>query len=242
MKQNTLFIADLHLTPQAPDSLNRFIQFLTDQAKHWEKIYILGDLFEVWLGDDEDEPAYQQVIQNLRSLTAQGILVFIMRGNRDFLLDQQFSQMTGCQLITDPTVIDLYGTPTLLMHGDTLCTKDTAYQTFRQQVRNPQWQQQFLAQPLIKRRLIAQQARLQSQQYTQQISDDIMDVTQSEVIRVMQQYDVVNLIHGHTHRPAIHQFLINNQNAWRKVVGAWYKQECLGLCYTPIDFQLKQVI
>jgi len=242
MKQNTLFIADLHLTPQLPDLLNQFIQFLTDPAKYWEKIYILGDLFEVWLGDDEDEPAYQQVIQNLRTLTAQGTLVFVMRGNRDFLLDQQFSQMTGCQLMTDLTVIDLYGTPTLLMHGDTLCTKDTAYQAFRQQVRSPQWQQQFLAQPLAQRRLIAQQARLQSQQYTQQIADEIMDVTQSEVIRVMQQYDVINLIHGHTHRPAIHQFLINEQSAWRKVVGAWHKQKCLGLHCTPIDCQLKRVI
>lgn len=239
MKSQTLFIADLHLTPQIPIVLDLFIRFLTQQANQWEKIYILGDLFEVWLGDDEDEPTYQRIIQELYKVTSRDTPIFVMRGNRDFLLGQQFCEMTGCQLIADPTIIDLYGTPTLLMHGDTLCTKDVAYQSFRQQVRDPQWQQQFLAQPLVARRLLAQQARLQSQQYIQQAANDIMDVTQEEVIKVLQQHQVFHLIHGHTHRPAIHEFAIQGQPAWRKVVGAWHEQEQLGLHCSPQGCKLR---
>ena len=223
----TLFIADLHLDPKQPLSLAGCLEFLASRAQNADALYILGDLFEVWLGDDEDEPAYQPVLMALHDLNISGIPVFVMRGNRDFLLGAGFAEISGCQLIDDHHVINLYGTPTLLMHGDTLCTLDIDYQAFRQQVRNPQWQQQFLAQPLSQRRILAQQARTYSQAKIKTTAAAIMDVTPEAVISILEKYNVYHLIHGHTHRPAVHQLQVNGKMAYRRVVGDWHSNSAV---------------
>jgi UDP-2,3-diacylglucosamine hydrolase len=234
----TLFIADLHLDPRRPISFTRFKEFLAGRARQADALYILGDLFEVWLGDDEDEPTYQQIKTALHDLTCSGVSVFVMHGNRDFLLGAGFVEATACQLIDDPLVIDLYGTPTLLMHGDTLCTRDVDYQTFRQQVRHPQWQKQFLAQPLAQRRILAQQARAKSQAKTQATGEEIMDVTPDAVMKILETHGVYHLIHGHTHRPAVHQLTVNGQTAYRRVLGDWRDDGAIILSCTADACQL----
>ena len=217
----TFFIADLHLAPKRLIPLVTALDFFAGRARSADALYILGDLFEVWLGDDEDEPAYQPVLTALHELNVSGVPVYVMHGNRDFLLGDGFAKATGCKLIPEQHVIDLYGVPTLLMHGDTLCTLDVDYQKFRQQVRNPQWQQQFLAQPLAQRCILAQQARTQSQAKTKDMAATIMDVTLEAVESVMETHNVYQLIHGHTHRPAEHTLTVNGQTAYRRVVGDW---------------------
>lgn len=235
----TLFIADIHLDPRRASIVELFFQFLTHRAQQADALYILGDLFEVWVGDDEDEPIYRQVLTNLSHLTASGVLVFIMRGNRDFLLGKDFVATTGCQLIDEPHMIDLYGIPTLLMHGDSLCTLDVEYQAFRQQVRNPQWQERFLAQPLAQRRILGQQARTQSQTHKNNTSSEaIMDVTPEAVISTLQTHGVYHLIHGHTHRPAVHQLEVNGKTAIRRVVGYWHDESAMILSCTQEGCQL----
>jgi len=213
----TLFIADLHLSPQTPELIEKSIVFFKTRAKHADALYIVGDLFEIWLGD-EMVAIFQPIMNTLHELS-QTTPIFIMHGNRDFLLGQQFAQLSGCHLITEDTKkLDIYGTPTLIMHGDTLCTLDMAYQQFRQQVRNPQWQQQFLSYSMEQRKALAQQARTQSQAESEQKSDSIMDVTPEVVTEIMRQYQVKHLIHGHTHRPDIHELATD---AKRYVVGDW---------------------
>jgi UDP-2,3-diacylglucosamine hydrolase len=234
--QETLFIADLHLDPQQAAIFNLALKFFSTRARQAETLYILGDLFEVWLGDDDDESGYQPILTALRELTEHGVSIFIMRGNRDFLLNQQFAQQTGSQLLPDAHVIDLYGVPTLLMHGDTLCTLDIEYQAFQQQVRDSQWQQQFLAQPLAQRRLMAQQARHYSK--TKQQTDAIIDVTPAAVIATMAEYQVNQLIHGHVHQPACHKLTIKEHPATRWVLGDWREGGAKILSCQPEKFQL----
>lgn len=225
MTKHILFISDLHLSTQTPMITQHFLDFLTQRAILAEKLYILGDLFEVWLGDDEQD--YQSVKTALHTLTTSGIAVEILHGNRDFLLGTQFTAETGCHLIAEPYIVDLYGVKTMLMHGDILCTQDMAYQAFRQQVRNPLWQQHFLAQPLAQRQLLAQQARQQSQQHTQMTQEFIMDVTPEEVVKLLQSHQVYELIHGHTHRPALHKFEVAGKQATRYVLGAWQQHQAI---------------
>ncbi len=240
----TLFIADLHLSEQCPDIVEKCQVFLKDkcltryQKSNLDALYILGDLFESWLGDDDDNPTYQAVIKTLKMLTTAGLPIYIMHGNRDFLLGEKFSDMTGCQLISDPIKIDLYGTPTLLMHGDSLCTLDVSYQQFREQVRNPLWQQQFLAYPLEQRRAFAQQARQQSQTHTQNVEEMITDVTPRAVEEILAEHQVTQLIHGHTHRPAVHEFQSNAQWARRIVVGDWQTGKSCLLNYSATQYTL----
>ncbi|HHB91878.1 MAG TPA: UDP-2,3-diacylglucosamine diphosphatase [Thioploca sp.] len=216
----TLFIADLHLSPSRPDSLKLILEFLSGRAKQAEALYILGDLFEVWVGDDDDEPIYKSVLAALQDLT---IPIFVMHGNRDFLLGKQFTKNTGCQLIPDYHVIDLYGKPTLLLHGDTLCTLDTDYQAFRQQVRKPNWQKFFLSQPLSIRKKLAKEARDSSQAKTKNTNVEIMDVTVEAVNEQLTKYNVTQLIHGHTHRPNCHE--VDGNIRW--VVGDWNKDSAI---------------
>ncbi|MBE9561900.1 MAG: UDP-2,3-diacylglucosamine diphosphatase [Proteobacteria bacterium] len=227
----TLFIADLHLSPEQPNNIA--LNFLANRAKQADALYILGDLFEVWLGDDE--PTYKEILTSLHDLT---IPVFIMHGNRDFLLGEKFSAMTGCQLIPDHHVIDLYGKPTLLMHGDTLCTLDTHYQTFRQQVRDPNWQKIFLSQPLAVRREIAKEARSSSQAKTKRTSAEIMDVTPAAVNETFSKYNVNQLIHGHTHRPNVHKE--GNKTRW--VVGDWSADSAIILACNSEKCQLVDLL
>lgn len=219
---STLFISDLHLHESRPLVTRAFFHFLDTRASKANTLYILGDFFDAWIGDDDDSSLPQEVAQKLFALRQKGVAIYFMHGNRDFLLGKSYAQQAGMELLPEACVIDLYGTPSLLLHGDTLCTADVEYQHFRQTVRHPQWQQQILAQPLAARRLLAAQLREKSQSMNSMKAEDIMDVTQEEVIRQMQQAKVTRLIHGHTHRPATHRFQLDGQQAERIVLGDWH--------------------
>lgn len=221
---STLFISDLHLSPAHPELTQLFISFLQNEAPHADKLYILGDLFEVWLGDDMVLPDYQQAIKEIKQLS-ESVPVFIMHGNRDFLMRDDFESMSGCNLLSDSEIIDLNGTKTLLLHGDTLCTDDTAYQEFRSMVRNPAWQKELLAKSPEERLALAKKYREISKTATEGKTNDIMDVNPQTVEEVMRQADVTQLIHGHTHRPAIHDLKIDQQHAQRIVLGDWQTTE-----------------
>ena len=224
MQEETLFISDLHLDSGHPEIQLQLLKFIEQDAKGSDALYILGDLFEVWLGDDDDNTDHQQTINSLKQLHTQGTPVYIQHGNRDFLLGERFSQLSGCTILPDPCVIDLYGQQVLIMHGDLLCTDDVDYQGFRLQVRNPEWQAQFLQQPLTQRKQIAEGLRQQSRQETRAKTEKIMDVTQTTVDEYMQRFGVQTLIHAHTHRPDIHQWELDGSSRQRIVLGDWFTQ------------------
>lgn len=215
---STLFISDLHLDQHRTDLMAAFVKFLDDHARHAESLYILGDFFEVWLGDDFIPPFLQPAIDALASLS---INKYLMHGNRDFLLGEQFCTLTGMTLLNDPTVIDLYGKPCLLMHGDSLCTKDIAYMEARKMLRNPAFQADFMTKTIEERIAFASSAREQSKAHTGEMSTEIMDVTPSEVENAMATANVNLMIHGHTHRPASHTLNVNKRQATRLVLGDW---------------------
>ena len=221
---NTLFISDLHLDEARPHIVDLFTRFVSNQARGAAALYILGDLFESWIGDDDDSALAHQVAGALSALKQSGVPVFFMHGNRDFLLGEVYARRAGMTLLADPTIIDLDSERTLLMHGDTLCTDDSAYQEFRAVVRNPDWQKQFGARSLAERRAFASQARAESAKHTASATAEIMDVNQDAVVATMRKHGVRRLIHGHTHRPASHHFEIDNQSAERIVLGDWYEQ------------------
>ncbi len=218
---STLFISDLHLEESRPDITDAFLAFLNNRAMGVERLYILGDFFEAWIGDDERTPLQQQIAAALKALADSGTDVVLMHGNRDFLIGEEFCKRAGATLLDDPTVVDLYGTPTLLMHGDSLCTADVEYQKFRANMRNPQMQKMMLARPLEDRQKMARQLRDMSMAKNQGKAETIMDVTPEEVVREMETHGVQRLIHGHTHRPAIHQLQANGKDAHRIVLGDW---------------------
>jgi UDP-2,3-diacylglucosamine hydrolase len=219
--------------------LQLFLRFLREPAARAEALYILGDLFDAWLGDDDDDPAYARVKTALAEFSASGVPVYFMRGNRDFLIGENFSRETGCRLLPDPSVITLYGEPVLLMHGDTLCTRDLAYQQFRMHIRQPAWRQQFLAKRLSERRAIAASLRAQSQAYTQHQEESLMDVTPEAVNEAMRGHQARRLIHGHTHRPGSHHFDLDGQPASRVVLGDWHRQGSVLAC-TPAGCALRE--
>lgn len=219
----TLFISDLHLEESRPDITEAFLGFLAGKARGAEHLYILGDFFEAWIGDDERTPLQEQVADALKALHSSGTAISLMHGNRDFLIGPEFCDRVGATLLDDPTVIDLYGTPTLLMHGDSLCTADVEYQKFRASMRNQQWQTLFLQRPLADRQVVARQLREISMAKNKGKEETIMDVTPEEVVKVMEEYGVQHLIHGHTHRPAIHELEANGASARRFVLGDWDK-------------------
>jgi UDP-2,3-diacylglucosamine hydrolase len=218
----SLFISDLHLNESRPDIIRAFYVFLQQKAAGAEALYILGDFFDAWIGDDDNSELSQDVAIALKQVSDQGTRLFLMHGNRDFLLGKDYASRCGATLLDEGTVIDLYGCPTLLTHGDSLCIDDIPYQQFRHQVRLPAWQQQVLAQPLEVRRVMAASMRSQSESMNSLKAADIMDVNIDEVSRVMQSAGVQRLIHGHTHRPARHLLEINNQPAERIVLGDWH--------------------
>ncbi|MDK9557493.1 UDP-2,3-diacylglucosamine diphosphatase [Marinobacter sp. M216] len=218
-----LFISDLHLEESRPDITEAFLDFLTNKAMGVERLYILGDFFEAWIGDDERTPLQEKVASALKEVNESGTAIFLMHGNRDFLIGEDFCNRAGATLLDDPTVVDLYGTPTLLMHGDSLCTADVEYQKFRANMRNPQWQQMILQRPLADRQQMARQLREISMAKNQGKEETIMDVTPEEVVKEMEAHGVQRLIHGHTHRPAEHQLEANGQPAKRIVLGDWDK-------------------
>jgi UDP-2,3-diacylglucosamine hydrolase len=233
----TLFISDLHLDKERPEIIRLFIHFLRSQATRSESLYILGDLFEYWIGDDQPITDLEPVIKGLQSLTAASIPVYFIHGNRDFLIGESFAETTGIKLLPESTVIDIYGRPTLIMHGDTLCTDDTDYQKMRAMLRHTDWQKQFLSLSLEERTQQALQLRAKSQSATKDKKEDIMDVNSQAVEKIMHDNTVDLLIHGHTHRPAIHEFLIRDKKAQRVVLGDWYSQGSI-LRVTPNSLEL----
>jgi UDP-2,3-diacylglucosamine hydrolase len=227
---HSLFISDLHLCSSRPAITRQFVDFLQTTAGRAEALYILGDLFEYWAGDDDlHDIHHQDIITALNELTRAGTQVFFMHGNRDFLLGEAFAQASGITLLADPTLITLYGRRVLLSHGDELCTDDVAYQAFRRQVREPVWQQQFLAQPLTARKTQIEALRQRSEQEKSHKAESIMDVNADAVKALLRQYDYPELlIHGHTHRPARHEIEADGHHCERWVLGDWYEQgSCL---------------
>ena len=221
---STLFISDLHLDESRPEIVDVFERFLAEEARGAKALYILGDLFESWIGDDDDSPMADRVARALRALSDSGVPIYFMRGNRDFVLGKDFARKAGMTILDDPTVIDLDGKPVLLMHGDTLCTDDVAYQKFRRIMHNRWFQRVALALPLSMRRRIAGRLRGQSQKHIARKTEAIMDVNQSAVEAAMRAHGVRLMIHGHTHRPATHRFDVDGQTAERVVLGDWYDQ------------------
>jgi UDP-2,3-diacylglucosamine hydrolase len=221
----TLFIADLHLDAERPHIVDLFASLLDGEARRTDALYILGDLFESWIGDDDDAALPARIAQATQALRKAGVPIYFIHGNRDFLLGAAYAARAGMTLIADPTVIELGGERTLLMHGDTLCTDDAEYQKFRALVRNPDWQRQFLSRPLAERRAFAAQARSESRKHTTAAKPEIMDVNQTAVEAAMRAHGVRKLIHGHTHRPATHHFTLDGQPAQRLVLGDWYEHD-----------------
>ncbi|MBI5889377.1 MAG: UDP-2,3-diacylglucosamine diphosphatase [Nitrosomonadales bacterium] len=222
---HSLFISDLHLSTAHPRSTELFLRFAADTAPKAEALFILGDLFEYWAGDDDlDDPFHLRICDTLRNLDAHGTRIFIMHGNRDFLMDEELGSACNATLLDDPTMIDLYGTPTLLTHGDTLCTDDTEYQRFRAQVRNDAWQAQFMAQPLAQRKAQIEQLRMQSESQKRSKEMALMDVNMEAVNELLRQNNYPRLIHGHTHRPARHLHHVDGHTCKRWVLGDWDNQ------------------
>ncbi|MDX3930997.1 MAG: UDP-2,3-diacylglucosamine diphosphatase [Stenotrophomonas sp.] len=227
----TLFISDLHLDASRPAITDLFLAFLRSEALEADALYILGDLFEAWIGDDTPSAAADAVAAALKEVSDAGVPVYFIRGNRDFLLGEQYAARAGMRILPDPCVIDLYGTPVLLQHGDLLCTDDLPYQQFRAQTRDPAFQAQFLAQPLAARIAFAQKARDASQSRQSEMKqgdraqfETVTDVAPAEVDATFIRFGVDTMIHGHTHRPAVHSLMAGGQARTRIVLGDWYEQ------------------
>ncbi len=219
---STLFISDLHLEPSRPELTQIFLRFLSGPARSASAVYIMGDLFDLWIGDDANMAYYPVEIAAMRALSDGNIPLYFMHGNRDFLIGNDFLQATGGKLLPDPTVIDLYGTGTVLTHGDMLCTDDIAHMKGRKEWLDPAKQAAFLSQPADVREKIARQLRKESSYNKTQKAVEIMDVTQQAVEDLLKSKNVWQMIHGHTHRPAIHEFSIGGHPARRIVLSDWH--------------------
>lgn len=222
--RHTLFIADLHLCEEEPAITAGFLAFLRREAPQADALYILGDLFEAWIGDDDPDPLHAEIASALKALQQQGVPCYFIHGNRDFLIGKRFAAASGMTLLPEEQVPELYGKRILIMHGDTLCTDDQGYQRFRRKVRQPWLQKVFLALPLFVRQRIATKMRAGSKQANSSKDLRIMDVNAEAVTQAMARHQVRYLIHGHTHRPAVHALDINGQPAERLVLGAWHSE------------------
>jgi UDP-2,3-diacylglucosamine hydrolase len=220
----TLFVSDLHLDDARPHIVEGFERFCAGEARTADALYVLGDLFEAYIGDDDDAALNARIASALRGVADAGVPAHFIAGNRDFLLGEAYASRCGMDLLDDGSVVDLYGVPTLILHGDVLCTDDAAYLAFRKQVRDPAWQHAFLARPLTERRAFAAQARDASRVHTSQTDMAIMDVNQHAVESALRRNGVTRMIHGHTHRPAVHDFTLDGKPARRFVLGDWYEQ------------------
>ncbi|WP_060507421.1 UDP-2,3-diacylglucosamine diphosphatase [Pseudomonas sp. NBRC 111124] len=237
-----LLISDLHLQEERPDITRAFLDLLDGRARHARALYILGDFFEAWIGDDAMTPFQQSICQALRQLSDSGTAIYLMHGNRDFLIGQDFCAEAGCTLLADPSVIELGGEQVLLMHGDTLCTRDLAYMKMRRYLRNPVslWILRHL--PLATRQKLARKLRSESRAQTRMKATEIVDVTPEEVPKVMAAYGVRTLVHGHTHRPAIHKLVVEGEPARRIVLGDWDRRgwtlqvDGQGFALEPFEF------
>ncbi len=219
-----LLISDLHLEEKRPDITRAFLRFLETRARQAEALYILGDFFEVWVGDDGMTPFQHEIASALKSLSLTGTRIYLMHGNRDFMIGKAFCREAGCTLLADPHVVNLSGERILLMHGDSLCTRDEGYMRLRRWLRNPVSLFILHNLSLAKRQKLAQKLRSSSKEETRMKASDIVDVTPDEVVRVMRRHKVATLIHGHTHRPATHALEIDGQAARRMVLGDWDRQ------------------
>jgi UDP-2,3-diacylglucosamine hydrolase len=219
-----LFISDLHIDARHPEITRQFIDFVSSEARGADALYILGDLFESWVGDDAPDAGQTAAIQAIRSLTSTGVPCFVMHGNRDFLLGSEFCARSGAHLLPDPLILTLYGEPVLVMHGDALCTDDRAYQRLRATVRDPAWQRRFLRLSIAQRRALAGAAREGSRAHTAALEYAVADVSPESVAAAMRTAGAATLLHGHTHRPAIHPFNVDGRACTRIVLGDWYTQ------------------
>ena len=224
-----IFIADLHLSKDKPRLLDLFSHFLTQNALDADQLYILGDLFEVWIGDDFVLPELQPIVKLLKHLSLTRP-VYFMHGNRDFLIGNGFEELSGCKILPDPYIIDLFGSKTLLSHGDMFCTDDIEYQKFRTAVRTPKWIENVLSKSVEERLIYANHIRSESQKMSSMKSEDIMDVNENSVETIMRQWQVLHLIHGHTHRPKQHHFMLDNLPATRIVLGDWQESAKVLVC------------
>ncbi len=220
----TLFISDLHLDASCPAIARQFLDLVDGEARRCEALYILGDFFESWVGDDAADPHQRAAIAALKALTDSGVPCFVMHGNRDFLLGSRFCLMSGAQLLPDPVIVTLYGEPVLVMHGDALCTDDRAYQRLRATVRDADWQRRFLALPVKARRRLANAARSGSRTHTAALDHAIADVNPASVAAALRGAGTATLLHGHTHRPAIHPLDVDGRACTRIVLGDWHAQ------------------
>jgi UDP-2,3-diacylglucosamine hydrolase len=220
----TLFISDLHLEADRPDIGEHFLAFLEEEAAEAEALYILGDFFEAWVGDDDPDTYYASIKQALRGLVDRGVPVCFMHGNRDFMIGERFAEETGVTILPDPSPAEFYGKSVLLSHGDALCTDDVEYQQIRLMTRNPEWQAAMLQKPLEERLAIAAQAREQSKARNAGLPEEIVDVNPDAVASIIEEHGVEVLLHGHTHRPGIHEVAVGDRFALRIVLGDWYEQ------------------
>ncbi len=235
----TLFISDLHLDPARPAVTAALAGFLKDHSD-CDALYVLGDLFEAWIGDDDDSPLATGIAALFHVFAGAGPDLYFMRGNRDFLLGDDWCHRAGGKLVSDPTLIDAYGTPVLLMHGDSLCTGDSEYMAFRAMARDPAWQAELLAKPPEERRALAAQLRQMSREANSNKAEDIMDVTPTEVERVMREAGVSRLLHGHTHRPGRHEYACGERWVLGDWAGSGWYLEATSSSFELIEFQIKQ--
>ncbi|EPQ0972599.1 UDP-2,3-diacylglucosamine diphosphatase [Citrobacter farmeri] len=233
----TLFIADLHLCTEEPAITAGFLRFLAGEARQADALYILGDLFEAWIGDDDPNPLHREMAAAIKALVESGVPCFFIHGNRDFLIGKRFARESGMTLLPQGKVLDLYGRRVLIMHGDTLCTDDAGYQAFRAKVHQPWLQTLFLALPLFIRKRVAARMRAGSKAANSSKSLEIMDVNKHAVVAEMEKYRVQWLIHGHTHRPDVHALNANGKPAFRVVLGAWHREGSM-VKVTPDDVEL----
>ncbi len=236
----TLFISDLHLDASRPAITSQFIEFLKREAQQADALYILGDLFESWIGDDDPDPAQRTAIEAIRGLTASGVPCFAMRGNRDFLLGERFCGESGAVLLPDPVLLTLHGQTALVMHGDALCTDDRSYQQLRATVRDADWQRQFLALGVAQRRALAAAARDGSRAHTAAVAYAITDVNAASVAEVLRNTGARILLHGHTHRPGVHTLQVDERACTRIVLGDWYSQGS-ALCWDERGYELRSL-
>ena len=220
----TLFISDLHLEPGRPEIGEQFLAFLAGSAREADALYILGDLFEAWIGDDDPNPYYAQMKTAIRELSDSGVPVFFMHGNRDFMIGETFAAEAGITLLSDPHPLQLYGEKVLLSHGDAMCTDDVEYQQVRAMTRNPDWQAMMLSKSIEERIAFAAQARAQSLARSETMTEEIADVSQDAVQQTIRESGADILLHGHTHRPAVHPFHVDERPVHRIVLGDWYEQ------------------
>lgn len=217
-----LFVSDLHLDAAAPEAGDQFIAWLRGAARTATALYILGDLFESWVGDDDDDPERARICAALHAYTSAGVPCFVMRGNRDFLLGARFAERTGCRLLADPVLTEIHGVRTLLSHGDLFCTDDVKYQQLRTIVRDPAWQARLLALSLADRKLLAGEARAGSRAHTSRAMPEIMDANPAAIDLAARRFAVDVVIHGHTHRPGVHESSVDGRTRTRIVLGAWH--------------------